>query len=50
MAYQIERANRRDNQRNKARNGMRISNRSIFTIVEAQVKRSEEIKKKKKKK
>lgn len=47
MAYQIERAEKRDTKRNKARNGMRVSNRSIFTIVSAQVKRSEEIKKKK---
>lgn len=48
MAYQIERAEKRDHKRSKAKNGMRVSNRSIFTIVGAQVKRSEEIKKKKK--
>jgi hypothetical protein len=47
MAYQIERAKKRDNKRHKAKNGMRISNRSIFTIVATQVKRSEEIKKEK---
>lgn len=47
MAYQIERVEKRDSKRTKAKNGMRISNRSIFTIVGAQVKRSEEIKKKK---
>lgn len=48
MAYQIERAEKRDHKRSKAKNGMRVSNRSIFTIVGAQVKRSEEIKKNKK--
>lgn len=45
MAYQIERSEKREKSRRKAQKGMRISNRSIFTIVGAQVKRSEEIKK-----
>jgi len=45
MAHQIERAERREKKRKKSRYGMRISNRSIFTIVGAQIKRTEEIKK-----
>ncbi len=48
MCHQIERSEKREKARDKARKGMRISNRSIFTIVGAQVKRAEEIKNKKK--
>lgn len=44
MAYQIDRATKRDKARRKARHGMRISNKSIFTIVGAQVARAEKIK------
>ncbi len=41
MAYQIERANKRDHAQRKARQGMRVVNKSIFTIVGAQVTRAE---------
>lgn len=41
MAYQIERANKRDRAQRKSRQGMRVVNRSVFTIVGAQVTRAE---------
>ena len=44
MAYQIDRATKRDKARRKARHGMRVSNKSIFTIVGAQVARAEKVK------
>ncbi len=46
MGYQIDRATKRQKKHDKAKNGMRISNRGIFTIVEAEVKRAEKIRKK----
>lgn len=46
----LDKAKSRDKKRNKKKNGMRISGKSIFTIVETQVKKSDEIDKEKKKK
>lgn len=42
MAHQIERANKRDKARQKARQGMRVVGKSIFVIVAVQVKRAKE--------
>jgi len=40
MSYRgLERAKRRDKKQKKAKNGMRVTNRGIFTIVETQVKK-----------
>lgn len=38
----LDKAERRDRKQHKGKHGMRISNRSIFTIVSAQVKRAEQ--------
>jgi hypothetical protein len=40
----LKKANRRDRKISKAQNGMRISNRSIFTIQAVQIKRAEKAK------
>lgn len=40
----LEKATKRDRKRTRRKHGMRISGRSIFTIVEQQVKRSKKIK------
>lgn len=47
MAYQVERANKRDKASRKKRYGHSVSNKSIFTIVETMVNRTEKRKKKK---
>lgn len=40
----ISKADGRDRKRNRRKNGMRVTGKSIFTIVGAQVKRAEEVK------
>jgi len=40
----IDKAKSRDKKRDKKKHGMRVSGRSIFTIVATQVKRAEESK------
>lgn len=45
----ISKAEGRDKKRNKKKYGMRVRGRSIFVVVEAQVKRAKRTKKKKKK-
>ena len=47
MAYQIDRAEKRDKKYHKSRYGHKVSNRGIFTIVETMVNRTEKRKKKK---
>lgn len=47
MAYQIDKQENRDKKRNKAKNGMVVTNRSIFVIVETQVNKAEKSKKNK---
>jgi hypothetical protein len=42
MAQSISKANKRDKQRHKAKNGMQISNRGIFIIVHSIVKKSKQ--------
>ena len=44
----LEKAENRDNQYHKKKNGMRITNKSIFVILEIQVKKSKDIKKNRK--
>ncbi len=46
----INKANNRDRQSNKRKNGMRVSNKSIFVIQNAIVNRGENAKKSKKSK
>lgn len=41
----IDKATRRDSKIDRRKNGMRIDNRSIFTIQEVEKKRSQQIKK-----
>jgi hypothetical protein len=41
MAQSLSKANKRDKARHKSKHGMRVSNKGIFTIVQAQVKRAE---------
>jgi ribosome assembly protein YihI (activator of Der GTPase) len=43
----ISKANKRDRKRQKKRYGHKVSNRSIFTIVNQQIKKSEDLKKEK---
>jgi len=50
MGYRIEKALRREKKYNKKRYGMRVSNKSIFVIVETTVTRAEKNKKNKKNK
>jgi hypothetical protein len=38
----LDKSLRREKKQNKSKNGMQVSNRSIFVIVETQVKRSKE--------
>jgi hypothetical protein len=38
----LDKALRREKKQNKSKNGMQVSNKSIFTIVETQVKRAAE--------
>lgn len=46
MAYQIERAERRDKKHKKAKTGMVVVGKSLFVIVAVEVKRSDAIRKK----
>lgn len=48
MAYQIEKAEKREKKRNKTKNGMRISGRSVILIQEVIINRAEKAKNKKK--
>jgi len=43
----LTKAEGRDKKRHKKKHGMRVRGRSIFTVVEAQVKRAKKIRKKK---
>ena len=45
----LQRAEQRERKQSKRKNGMRISGRSIFTIVEVQVKKGQEAKRTKRK-
>jgi len=45
----LDKAKRRDKARHKAKHGHKTSGRSVFLIQEIQIKKSEEVKKKKEK-
>ena len=45
----LRRAEQRERKQSKRKHGMRISGRSIFTIVEVQVKKGQEVKRGKRK-
>ena len=44
MAQSISKANKRDKQRHKEKNGMKISNKGIFTILSTIIKKGKEVK------
>ena len=42
----LDKANKRDKKRNKRKNGMRIDGKSVFVIIQSQIKRSQKKEKK----